>query len=214
MNDQQPIGLKRAAIGCKRFARQEVERNGIRRKRIQCQNVKLTFRYLGQRQPRITKRDSRVGRAFFKEGKYFLVARNLDHQGVNFEELPFLPRLAVASQCSGPKANDANAGIGAVHFRRFDEGFTNARILGIIADGARGFIQQLHAVHRRAMRQPPHATTFRGIDRVGSEIATHPRTIEAQLCIIISAVECQQSSHRQQERHAKASDHRAESNND
>src|SRR3546814_16346502 len=83
-------------------------------------------------EPRVANDDRGARRAVGKEGKFFGIARDVDHNRIDLEERPVLPRLAVTGERPSSKPDDPDRTVGSWERLGLAHGPPKARLRTII----------------------------------------------------------------------------------
>src|SRR3546814_8903827 len=86
-----------------RFPGQQMERDRVRRKGVEDDDVEMARGLLRDPEPRVANDDRGARRAVGKEGEFFGIARDVDHHRIDLEDRPVLPRLAVTGERPRPQ---------------------------------------------------------------------------------------------------------------
>src|SRR3546814_14236579 len=84
-----------------------MERDGVRRKGVDDDDVEMARGLPGDSKPRVADDDRRARRAVGEEGEFFGIARDVDHYRIDIADRPVLPGLAVTGERPRPEADEA-----------------------------------------------------------------------------------------------------------
>src|SRR5690348_11803309 len=140
-----------AEIKLKAFLREEMDGNGVSRKRVCHKHIKVLAWQALERNARVSGKDIDMGLRFAQ--KIELRTRRLNNERIDFEKCKAIPRLSVSCQGPGAQSDDSHADAAA--FVSLTQGNGGARLRSIVR---RGFVpasrfEDFDAVHDRSIDQ-------------------------------------------------------------